>query len=101
MEIHSSSLAFIPAGYNKNNKSNANSALPKDKDTLPAPQRTQRVENNFKAEDVKLLSDNIQKQEKTATNTRTSRALNAYIQENTQPLKDQRTELVSRIDVFA
>ncbi|MCK5121963.1 MAG: hypothetical protein KAQ91_08255, partial [Methylococcales bacterium] len=72
-----------------------------DKDTLPAPQRTQRVENNFKAEDVKLLSDNIQKQEKTATNTRTSRALNAYIQENTQPLKDQRTELVSRIDVFA
>ncbi|NOR71151.1 MAG: hypothetical protein GQ532_15875 [Methylomarinum sp.] len=101
MEIHSSSLAFIPAGYKGNNKNNESSALPKEKEILVAPQKTSRVDNNFKSEDVKLLSDNIEKQEKNSTNTLTARALNAYIQENTQPLKDQRTNLVSGIDFFA
>lgn len=101
MEIHSSSLASIPAGYNRN-KSKDNSTLSKDQATLPSPQQQpQGKANDFKAEDVKQLSDNIDKQQKTITNTRTSQAVNAYVQQNTQPLKDQRTDLVSRIDLFA
>ncbi len=101
MEIHSSSLAFIPSGYTRNNNSNEEHVLSKNKKTLPAEQPGKRVDNNFKAEDIKLLSNKIEEQEKTVINTRITRALNAYTQENTQALKNQRTELVSGIDFFA
>jgi hypothetical protein len=105
MEIHSSSLAFIPAGNNATNKhgetplsSNNDSADSQKNLTLPPPKAT---EKSFNAKDFRQLSENIEKQQNRPTNFRTAHALDAYTQQNIQPLKNQRSELITGIDILA
>ena len=67
MEIHSSSLAFTPNGYNAKNKAADSVALDKLGDnkknqsssTLPPPEDTHK---NVNLSDFEQLSDNINKQ---------------------------------------
>jgi len=106
MEIHSSSLAFIPNGQNTKNKTDntLRTNSPKDNQqnqaipTLPPPEPTPK---SFNANDFKQLSDEINKQQNSPTNKRTANALNAYAQQETQALKSQRSGLISGIDLFA
>lgn len=109
MEIHSSSLTFTPIGHNVKNRNDeaqqlANNSKVKDNVqiqpvlSLPSP-KTSKVD--FKTTDLQQVSAELEKQKKSTTNSQNSRALNAYIQENIQPLKNQRTELISGIDLFA
>ena len=105
MEIHSSSLAFIPAGNNATNKhdetrlsSNSNSVDSLKSLTLPPLEKT---EKSFNAKDFQQLSDDIEKQQNRPTNSSTVRALDAYTQQNTQSLKNQRSELITGINIFA
>ena len=105
MEIHSSSLAFIPAGNNATNKhdetrvsKNIDTVDSQKSLTLPPPKQT---ESSFKAKDYQQLSEDIEKQQNRPTNYPTARALDVYTQQNIQPLKDQRSELISGIDIFA
>jgi len=109
MEIHSSSLTFTPISHNVKNRNDeaqqlANNSKVKDNIqnqpvlSLPSP-KTSKVD--FKRTDLQQVSAELEKQKKSTTNSQNSRALNAYIQENIQPLKNQRTELISGIDLFA
>ena len=105
MEIHSSSLAFIPAGNNASNKhdgaphSNNNDSVDSQKSlTLPPPEE---IEKSFNAKDFQQISDDIEKQQNRPTNIRTAHALDAYTQQNIQPLKNQRSELITGIDILA
>lgn len=106
MEIHSSSLAFIPQGHNAKNKTDDSLASDKFKDSqqnqkslpLPPPEPTQK---SFKASDFEQLSDEINKQQNNPGNRRTANALNAYAQQGNQALKSQRSDLISGIDLFA
>ena len=103
MKIHSSSLAFIHAGNNGTNKQDEsplsnNGRVDSQKSlTLPPPKET---EKSFNATDFQQLSENIEKQQNRPTNSRTARALDVYTQQNIQPLKNQRSELISGIDIF-
>lgn len=106
MEIHSSSLASIPARYNaknKNDESRLINIVEKNIDspkklslTLPPPSG---VDKAYESNDFLELTDKINQQGK-PINSRTSRALNSYIQEDIKPLKDKRSELISSIDYF-
>jgi hypothetical protein len=108
MEIHSSSLASTPIGHNVKNRNDevrlSSNSKVKDKTqiqpvlSLPSP-KTSKV--NFKTTDLQQISAELENQKKSTTNPQNSRALNAYIQENIQPLKNQRSELISGIDLFA
>lgn len=101
MEIHSSSLTYIPSRVKTKNKNEVQneSSLKKEE---PINQQL-IIKNNdlFKATDLDKISSDIKNQTKHPMSTRSSRALNAYIQENIQPLKNQRSELVSKIDIYA
>lgn len=99
MEIHSSSLAFIPAGYNaKNKKDESQSSVNKDSPqaltSLPPPKK---VKDLSKITDFQELSNEIKK----IDNKPSKLAVNAYIQQNIEPLKNQRAELAPSIDLFA
>jgi hypothetical protein len=105
MEIHSSSLAFIPAGNNaakkhdKTLQSITNDNVESQKNlTLPSPKET---EQRFNAKNFHQLSEDIEKQQNRPANFRTARALDAYTQQNIQPLKNQRSELITGIDILA
>jgi len=108
MEIHSSSLTFTPIGHNVKNRNDeaqlsSNSKVKESIQiqpvlSLPSP-KTSKV--NFKTTDLQQISAELENQNKSTTNSQNSRALNAYIQENIQPLKNQRSELISGIDLFA
>ena len=105
MEIHSSSLAFIPARNNDANKhdntnlSNNTDRVDSQKNLiLPPPKEAVK---SFNASDFQQLSEEIEKQQSRPTNPHTARALDVYTQQNTQPLKNQRSELISGIDFFA
>ena len=105
MEIHSSSLAFILPENNATNKhdetrlSNKNDSVDSKKSlTLPPPKET---EKSFNAKNFQQLSEDIEKQQNRPDNSPTARALDAYTQQNIQPLKNQRSELISGIDIFA
>ena len=106
MEIHSSSLAFITTGNNANKNKPDETGLSNNKDsvdsqkslTLPPPNET---EKSFNANNFQQLSENIEKQQNRPTNSPAARALDVYTQQSIQPLKDQRSELISGIDIFA
>ena len=107
MEIHSSSLAYIPNRSNANSNNDASQTVNKKSDhdnqknqsALPLPP-PQPVEKSFKATDFDALSNKINKQQNAPTNSRTVQAVNAYVQQDTQTLKNQRSELISGIDLF-
>ncbi len=100
MEIHSSSLALAPAKtkhyelqQNKNTRNNSAKI-----DNLVTPDIKQKASN---VTDYHKISREIDKQQIALKQSNHSQAINAYIQENTQLLKNQRTELISGIDFFA
>jgi len=105
MEIHSSSLAFIPAGFNGKNRHDSSQLSNADKETRiesieVLPSTTKAVEGKKNIPQLQKISDDIEQQQKTPSNSRTARAVNAYIQENSEPLKTQRSELISGLDLF-
>lgn len=106
MEIHSSSLTSIPVGYKGRNKHNQPQTRPNKENSIDdqrssASQAVNALDKKNSIAKLQLISDKIEQQQKTLTNSRTARAVNAYTQENSQILKDQRSELVSGIDLFA
>ncbi len=106
MKIHSSSLAYIPSGYktaNRNDQSQSSDSRKEySAETGPASsQMDNAAYENINLPMVQLISDDIEKQQKTLPNSRTAYAVNAYAQENSQTLKSQRSELISGIDIFA
>ena len=105
MEIHSSSVAFRPAGNNAANKhdesrpsKNIDRVETQKSLTLPPVTET---EKHFNARDFHQLSEDIEKQQNRPTNLRTALALDAYTQQSIQPLKNQRSELITGIDILA
>ncbi len=105
MKIHSSSLTIIPAGYSAKNRNDQSPSTNKDQETTPnsvsSSSLISTVDKEFDAPTLDLITNNIEQQTKVLSNSRTAFAVNAYIQQNTQPLKAQRSELVSGIDLFA
>jgi len=104
MKIHSSSLASIPARYKANTHNEAqNSKAKKNEDELlrssdvEHPQPTIQVKDNLEQFNSLHIATPIQN---TPVNTRSHQAVNAYIQETNQPLKNQRSELIAGIDFF-
>lgn len=100
MEIHSSSLALAPA-KTKNSELQKNKNIKHDSakiDDLVTPDIKQKTS---KVTDYHKISNEIDKQQNVLKQSNPSQAINAYIQENTQLLKNQRTELISGIDFFA
>jgi len=105
MKIHSSSLASIPARYKANNHNEAqntrvknNTDSPQDSSVLAsAPQPPIQDRNAIKAVDLPQASKVFQH---TSINSNAHQALNAYIQETNQPLKNQRSEIIAGIDFF-
>ena len=105
MEIHSSSLAFIPAGNNAakqhdETRLSSNNDSVESQKSLPLPP-TKEIEKSFNARDFHQLSEDIEKQQNRPTNFRTAHALVAYTQQSIQPLKNQRSELITGIDILA
>lgn len=102
MEIHSSSLAYIPASYRS--RDNNEQTAPQQKNnshplhSLVSPLPT--VDKKIDAPTLELATRHIEQTAKVLSNPRTSHAVNAYIQESAQPLKNQRSELISGIDLF-
>lgn len=107
MKIHSSSLAFVPSGHKAANRNDqlqpTNSRKENSAETRPLSSSLPVTAAYEKANlpKVQLISDNIEQLQKTPPNSRTAHAVNAYIQENSQTLKNQRSELISGIDIFA
>jgi hypothetical protein len=104
MEIHSSSLAYIPKKFEAK-KDNANKpSTPSEGDlkkTVSAkPQSMVNAKGIVNVSDIDNISNGIKNIQTGSLNTQSNRALNAYIQENIQPLKEQRSELVSRVDFY-
>ena len=104
MEIHSSSLALIPARNNATNKHDEtrlsnNDRVDSQKSLILPP--LQETEKNFNAKEFQQLSEDIEKQQNRPTNSHTAHALDVYTQQNTQLIKNQRSELISGIDLFA
>ena len=105
MEIHSSSLAFIPAGFNGKNRndpsqfSNADKVSRKENsEVLSSTTETVDVKTNIAK--LQKISDDIEDQQKTPSNSRTARAVNAYILESSESLKTQRSALIPGLDLF-
>lgn len=105
MEIHSSSLAFIPAGFNGKNRNDPSQLTNADKESRK--ESLEALTSTTKPDDVKTnipklqkISDDIEHQQKSPSNSRTARAVNAYIQESSESLKTQRAELISGLDFF-
>ncbi len=106
MEIHSSSLSFV-ARRLKANEFNDDQRFSNNNDSEATQNKTKlrllssaEIESDINSDDFKQLSVNINQQENLSTDPRSQRAINAYIQENIQPLKNQRSELISKIDFF-
>jgi len=104
MEIHSSSLSFIPKGVEAKKKNDNQQSTPRDdslkKPVSNNPQSLTKSTNILNVTDVEHLSNSIESLNNPIKNVQSNRALNAYIQENIQPLKNQRSELVSGVDFY-
>lgn len=106
MEIHSSSLSFIPHKAGAKKKNDHLQLLPKEDhltDTVSNTDASQALAKNtthVKVAKVNRLSNDIDSLKSLGKNIHSNRALNAYIQEKTQPLKNQRAELVSSVDFY-
>jgi len=106
MEIHSSSLASIPSGYNARHKNDESRLIKIVEKNLQGQQNKSlilpppvKIDETSQAYEFQDLTDKINQQQQ-PVNSRTSRALNSYIQENVKPLKKERSELISGIDYF-
>jgi hypothetical protein len=104
MEIHSSSLASIPKKFEAKKNSANKASLPSKvslKEPVSAePQSKANAKGTINVSDIDTISNGIKNKQTSLFNTQSNRALNAYIQENIQPLKDQRSELVSSVDFY-
>ncbi len=99
MEIHSSSLAYIPNGYQpKNTKKQETESLQSEVQSLPL---VNKIEKPSETESFRQLTTIIESQHTHPSNSRKARAVDAYVQESIKPLKAQRSELISNIDLFA
>lgn len=102
MEIHSSSLAFIPNSYQpkESKKQEIESQQHQIPQSLPLENA---IEKPFDAKSFQQLTTVIEESQHISapTNARTARALNAYTLESIQPTQTQRSELISNIDLFA
>jgi hypothetical protein len=104
MEIHSSSLTHIPAGYIAKNKKDVtllpafNKAVQEQAPlNLPSPQD---IEDKLKNANLLQLTGTEEHPKNRPANSRNARAIDAYIQEDIKPLQNQRSELISGIDFF-
>lgn len=106
MEIHSSSLNGIQPAYHTKNTDK--DRLASNKENKESTENTDRllladidhVNKIYDINELEQLTETIEKQKKILTNSVAGRALKAYSQENVQHLKNQRSELISRIDFF-
>lgn len=107
MKIHSSSLTISPIRINpqqiaetnarNNNASNELTKAPQTLSTAQSPGAIKKtLENNPLNHDL-INRESAYK----PTDKRTLTALNAYSQEINQPLRDQRAELIARVDIYA
>jgi len=107
MEIHSSSLAYTPTGYNSKNRnepspsSDSRKANNSEPSPLSSDSNIRKVDKKIDVPTLELISSNLEQQRQAPSNSRTAQAINAYTQENAQVLINQRSELVPRIDLFA
>lgn len=106
MKIHSSSLASIPARYKANNhnetqnpkaKKNEDSLQDRSAIELKHLQSPIQIKNTLKQADLLHIATPLQN---FPVNSRSDQAINAYIQETNQPLKNHRSELITGIDIF-
>ncbi|MCK4841480.1 MAG: hypothetical protein KAT04_06305 [Methylococcales bacterium] len=106
MKIHSSSLAFIPTGYSSADKkehiqpvNNITKTGSENKQDVLIQNPAKELVQTSKTVDTDIvkLFEAIEKLTITPIN---SHAVNAYILENIQPLKQQQSELLPRIDIF-
>ncbi len=107
MEIHSSSLAFNPSGFNAKNRNDQSLDSTTDSETADVNNQANSSASlsiapadTSKLPQLQKITDDIQQLQQTPTNTRTARAVNAYTQENAESLKTQRAELISGLDIF-
>ncbi len=104
MKIHSSSLASIPKKFEAKKNSANNASLPSEvslKEPVSAkPQSMVNAKGIVTVSDIDTIINGIKKTQTGSFNTQPNRAINAYIQENIQPLKNQRSELASKVDFY-
>ncbi len=105
MEIHSSSLAYIPKKVEAKNNNISKPSAPDVEDSLKKsvetkPESLANAKHLINVSDIDSISSGIKNLKKGSFNTQSNRALDAYIQENIQPLKDQRSQLISRVDFY-
>jgi len=99
-------LPLYPQGIvqNRNDTSQPSESTRENKtqpSPVSSPADTKVVDTKIDIPKLQLISDDIEQQQKLPTNSRTAYAVNAYAQESSQTLKNQRSELVSGIDFFA
>jgi hypothetical protein len=106
MKIHSSSLAFSPINLNQktgkgSDAQNDDLSLPKEakNQTINQPSSPEHIEKTL--DKANLAIDFTTKNIIKPTDSRTLRALSAYNQQFNAPLQDQRTQLISGIDIYA
>jgi hypothetical protein len=115
MRIHSSSLAFSPIGFNQQ-VGKSNSAQNKsEKDELLVSKDSKNKQLNqallpsSTPDEIRKTLDNAglgldstkQVNLIKPIDSKTSRALSAYSRELNSPLQDQRTQLITGIDIYA
>ncbi|CAA9888796.1 conserved hypothetical protein [Candidatus Methylobacter favarea] len=116
MKIHSSSLAFSPIGFNrqqvdKNNKArntNADNELSIAKKALDKKKSDKSIVPAYSSAGIRqtLINPGSSLNEAKRDNiniidTRTLRALTAYHQELNKPLQEQSAKLIQGIDIYA
>ncbi len=106
MRVHNSSLTFSPLGLNpkagrNNSAQNNDPALTKDaqNNKVNQPSSSEQIKNTLDNNNLSIdfTNNNIIK----PTDSRTLRALSAYNREFNAPLQDQRTQLITGIDIYA
>ena len=106
MRVHNSSLTFSPLGLNQktgrnNSAQNNDPALAKDAqhNKVNQPSSPEEIKNTLDNNNLSIdfTNNNIIK----PTDSRTLRSLSAYNREFNDPLQDQRTQLITGIDIYA
>lgn len=115
MKIHSSSLAFTPIGFNQQVGKNNSAQNKNEKDELLASRDSknkplnQAILPSSTPDEIKKTLDNAgfgldpikQVNLIKPIDSKTSRALSAYSRELNSPMQDQRTQLITGIDIYA
>ncbi len=103
MEIHSSSLAFVPNKPSANKRNDPSESLNSKQETPSTGAASASTDNTRRQTDVvqlQKISDELKQQNNSSTHTPNARAINAYQQESSLSLRNQRSQLVSSIDLF-